>query len=365
MLHVCSEQGRRGYKHGGDSPGMKENIKLCIAGASGLVGSSIVRAALERGYSVNGTLRDKSDSEKSLYLKRLLGGERLELFTAEMANGSSFDLPLMGADAVFIACLIPTYKGPSGTLALEMDLEQGYAEIIKPTVDGCLNILRSAQQNGVNKAVICSSTSSTNPSTSVPFKNEVEHWSDENEQCRVKKYTSATKTIMEKAAIRFAQEHGIRLSIMLPTGLYGKAVLPTHMNHNPFAWLARVIDGGYPHHKQVPNSSVSMIHLQDLADLFLAAYENSDASGRYFGVYDSLHWKDIYAECHKILPNMLLPDPITEPPVIPTGFDFTRRDSLGVHIRDFPTLLRQTIEWIQSRPFQEKNRSGSQEEPND
>ena len=331
---------------------MSEQTKLCVAGASGLVGSSIVRAALERGYWVNGTLRNKNVLSKSTYLKQLAGGERLTLFDAEMADGESFDAPLKGADAVFVACLIPTYKGLSGMLAVEMDLERGYAEIIKPTVDGCLNILRSAQRNGVRKAVICSSTSSTNPSIPVPFKNEVEHWSDENEQCRVKKYTSATKTIMEKAAIKFAEENGIRLSIILPTGLYGEAVLPEHMRHNPFAWLARAIDGGNPHHKKMPNSSVSMIHLRDLANLFLAAYENHNASGRYFGVWDSLHWKDIYAECHKILPNMRMPDPIVEPAVVPTGFDFSRRDSLGVNIRDFPTFLRQTIEWIQSKPFQ-------------
>ena len=106
---------------------------------------------------------------------------------------------------------------------------------------------------------------------------------------------------MEKAARKFAEENDIRLSIILPTGLYGEAVLPEHMRHNPFAWLARAIDG---------------------------------------------------AECQKILPNMRMPEPIAEPAVDPTGFDFSRRDSLGVNIRDFPTFLRQTIEWIQSKPFQ-------------
>ena len=43
---------------------MKNSKKICVVGASGLVGSSIVRHALEEGYFVNGTLRDKSDITK-------------------------------------------------------------------------------------------------------------------------------------------------------------------------------------------------------------------------------------------------------------------------------------------------------------
>lgn len=330
---------------------MTSDKTLCVTGASGLVGANIVRAALARGYRVNGTLRDKDAPDKAPYLNALPGGANLELFSADMADEATFEVPLGGADGVFIACLVPTYRGPDGTPAKEMDDERGYADIIMPTVDGCLNILRAAHRQGVRTAVICSSTSSTNPVPGVAVKNEIDHWSDADEQCRAKKYTSATKTVMEKAAMAFCAENDMRLSILLPTGLYGEGVLPAHMDHNPFAWLKRVIDGGPARHEKTPNDSASMIHVHDLADLFLAAYENQEASGRYFGVYKSLHWQEIYAECRKILPDMLMPEPITEAPATPTGFDFTRRDSLGVTVRDFPTFLRQTIEWIQSDPF--------------
>ena len=324
---------------------------LCVVGASGLVGSNIVREALARGYAVNATMRDKDAPEKAPYLKALPGGDRHTLFSAEMSDAAAFDAPLSGADCVFIACLIPTYHGPSGTPAREMEDEQGYREIIMPTVDGCLNILRAAARQGVPNAVICSSTSSTNPIPPVPLKNEVDHWSDEDEQCRAKKYTSATKTVMEKAAIKFAEEHGMRLSIVMPTGMFGPVVLPEHMNGNPHVWLKRLIDSGEPRHTETPNDSTSMVHLHDLAAIFLATYERPEVSGRYFGVYDSWHWQDIYAELQKILPEMQMPVPITGDSATPTGFDFTRRDSLGVPLRDIPTLLRETVEWIKSDPF--------------
>ena len=101
----------------------------------------------------------------------------------------------------------------------------------------------------------------------------------------------------------------------------------------------------------MPNDSASLIHLQDLAKLFFAAYENPSASGRYFGVLESFHWNDIYKECQKLIPDMQMPEPISEEQVIPTQFDFKRRDSLGVKIRDFPTIMRETIEWLKSNPF--------------
>ena len=103
--------------------------------------------------------------------------------------------------------------------------------------------------------------------------------------------------------------------------------------------------------KKVPNDSSSLIHLQDLAKLFLAAYESPSASGRYFGVLESFHWSDIYNECQKLIPDMQMPEPISENRVAPTQFDFKRRDSLGVKIRDFPTIMRETVEWIKSQPF--------------
>ena len=48
---------------------------------------------------------------------------------------------------------------------------------------------------------------------------------------------------------------------------------------------------------------------------------------------------------------MKMPEPISGPAVEPTGFDFSRRDSLGVQMRDIPTMIRETVEWIKTDPF--------------
>ena len=125
---------------------LMEKKLLTIFGASGLVGSSILREALDRGYHVNGTLRHFENQDRITRLKSLPSGKNANFFSADMADISSLDNPLINSHAAFVCCLIPTYKGFDGTPAKELDDERGYNEIIKPTVDGCLNILKTAKK---------------------------------------------------------------------------------------------------------------------------------------------------------------------------------------------------------------------------
>ncbi len=308
--------------------------KLAIAGASGLVGANIAREALARGYEVVGAMRNPDGPARGL--KALAGADqRLRLMAADMA--------VEGADGVFIACLIPVYAAPDGTPARELDDARGYAEIINPTVNGCLNIMRSAIRAGIRDIVICSSTSSTNPIPAVPVKNEVDHWSDEAEQVAAKKYTSATKTVMEKAALALAEEHGVRLRILLPTLMIGPMVLPQHAEEG-FMWsLRKMLRGEVGRHQVTPNDSSSMAHIEDVANLFLAAYESPTAQGRYYAVRESWHWNDIYAALREIEPSIRVPEPYVGEKAAPTRFDFTRRDSLGVTMRDIPQVLAAAV----------------------
>jgi len=47
---------------------------------------------------------------------------------------------------------------------------------------------------------------------------------------------------------------------------------------------------------------MSVIDVRDLAELEVAALTKSDATGRYFGVLASYHWKDILAAIAKFKP---------------------------------------------------------------
>ena len=71
---------------------MSRDKTICVAGASGLVGSNIVRAALERGYVVHGTMRNLDAPERASFLNALPNAStNLELFKADMSEPGSFD----------------------------------------------------------------------------------------------------------------------------------------------------------------------------------------------------------------------------------------------------------------------------------
>ena len=68
-----------------------EKKLLTIFGASGLVGSSILREALDSGYHVNGTLRDIEKQNRITRLKSLPSGKNAKFFSADMGEISSLD----------------------------------------------------------------------------------------------------------------------------------------------------------------------------------------------------------------------------------------------------------------------------------
>ena len=107
---------------------------------------------------------------------------------------------------------------------------------------------------------------------------------------------------------------------------------------------------GQVRHDKVPAGSKSVSHVGDVAKLFLAAYETG-ARGRFFAVHDSVPWRDLYAELGKHVPADIMPEPLDVEPEDPTRFDFTRRDSLGVPMRDIPSVIAETCAWLKGRSF--------------
>ncbi|KAL2940743.1 putative anthocyanidin reductase [Bienertia sinuspersici] len=75
----------------------KEEKKVCVTGASGYIASWIVKLLLDRGYTVNATVRSLNDPKKVDHLLTLDGAkERLHLFEANLLEEGSFDSAIHG-----------------------------------------------------------------------------------------------------------------------------------------------------------------------------------------------------------------------------------------------------------------------------
>ncbi|CAI9104838.1 OLC1v1003609C1 [Oldenlandia corymbosa var. corymbosa] len=247
--------------------------KVCVTGASGFLASWLIKRLLLSGYQVIGTVRDPENGKKVEHLWRLEGAkERLKLVKGDLMEESSFDEAIMGCEGVFHTAS-PVLGRPS---------TNPKEEILKPAIDGTLNVLRSCKKNPALKRVVLTSSSSTvrarsdlDPNGNIVL--DESSWSCEILCERLKIWYVLSKTEAEKAAWKFCNENHIDLVAVLPSFVVGPSLPPELCSTaadvlgllkgetEKFEWHGRM---GY-------------VHIDDVAACHILVYEHKDASGRY------------------------------------------------------------------------------------
>jgi len=303
---------------------------ICVIGCSGFVGSHVAFALLQAGYDVRGTMRDL---DRHPWLQPAL--------SAAAAEGAA--LSLVEADPVDQASLVQALEGCTGLVNCVGLTKQEMATVdFMQTIAG--TICDAALEAGVPRAVFTSSTGSTNPPGGDPdAKREMEHWSDDAQQLAANKFAAAAKTRYDRAILaRSEASNGrLRCATINPSMITGPTLGPEpNSGHRAFAAILK----GERMGDSIPNGSMSMIDVRDLAALHVAALENDDAQGRYFGVKRSWHWRDILTALAEVVPGYTPPPWDSDvTPATPTAFDTSRRDSLGVQLRDLPDMLKDMV----------------------
>ncbi|XP_028099565.1 dihydroflavonol 4-reductase-like [Camellia sinensis] len=256
-----------GGEHGGSGR------TVCVTGASGFIASWLVMRLLQLGYHVRATVRDPDNKSKVSYLLDLpKAGTHLTLWKADLLEEGSFDDAIQGCDGVFhVAAYVPV-----------LPVNDPENELIKPTVNGVLNIMRSCSKAKTVKRLICTSTTGavTVQPPPEPDQYDESFWTDVD-FCKEKKIPGwpyfVAKTMAEKAAWKFAEENGIDLVAIHPSMVIGPFITPLKpVSIDITLALITRNEALYP-----LLSRGWAVHLDDVCSAHIYLLENPQAKGRY------------------------------------------------------------------------------------
>ncbi|RWR93624.1 dihydroflavonol 4-reductase [Cinnamomum micranthum f. kanehirae] len=244
---------------------------VVVTGAAGFVGSWLIMRLLEQGYTVRATVRDPTNLKKTKHLLDLPDAStRLTIWKADLDDEGSFDEAIIGSTAVF-------------HVATPMDFESKDPEneVIKPTINGVLNIMRSCKKATTVKRVIFTSSAGTVNIEETQRSEYDENCYSDVEFCRKVKMTGwmyfVSKSLAEKAAWDFAKENNIDLITVIPTLVVGPFIMPS-MPPSMITALA-LITGNEAHYSILKR--IQLVHLDDLCLAHIFLLEHPEAHGRY------------------------------------------------------------------------------------
>ncbi|CAN6546614.1 unnamed protein product [Malus baccata var. baccata] len=252
----------------------------CVVGGTGFVASLLVKLLLQKGYAVRTTVRDPDNHKKVSHLTALQELGELEILAGDLTDEGSFDAPIAGCDLVFHVATPVNFAS-----------EDPENDMIKPAIQGVLNVLKSCVKAKTVKRVVLTSSAATvsiNTLEGTGLVMDEKDWSDLEFLTTVKPPTwgyPASKTLAEKTAWKFAEENNIDLITVIPSLMAGPSLTPdvpssiglamSLITGNDFL-INMALKG-----MQMLSGSISISHVEDVcrAHIFLA--EKESASGRY------------------------------------------------------------------------------------
>ncbi|XP_058077518.1 phenylacetaldehyde reductase-like [Magnolia sinica] len=314
---------------------------VCVTGASGYIASWLVKLLLDRGYSINATVRDPNDPKKTEHLRSLDGAkERLHLFKANLLEEGAFNAVVSGCEGVFHTAS-PFYHA----------VTDPQAELIDPAVKGTLNILGSCAKTSTVKRVVVTSSMAAVAYNRKPRTPDVvvdETWFSDPEVCtETQSWYMLSKTLAEEAAWKFAKEKGIDMVTINPAMVIGPLLQPT-LNTSAAAILNFI--NGSP---TFGNATLGWVHVKDVAEAHILAFEVPTASGRYCLVERVAHYSEIVKILCDHFPAIPLPEKCADDePFKPTYLvSKERAKSLGVKYIPLDVSIKETVESLKEKGF--------------
>ena len=225
---------------------------------------------LQQGYRVRTTLRSMSRTQEVLGMLKeggITSFEDIQFIGADLTKDTNWDNAVANCDFV-LHVASPIFLGAP----------KHEDEMIRPAVDGTLRVLKAARDASVQRVVMTSNFGAVGYSHTDTTKIITEAcWTDPNEKGL--SIYNKSKVLAEKAAWDFMTKQGgpLELSVINPMGIFGPSLGPELSSG--FELLKKVLDGSM---KRIPNITLGIVDVRDVADMHLRAMINPNANGQRF-----------------------------------------------------------------------------------
>jgi dihydroflavonol-4-reductase len=269
---------------------------VCVTGATGYLGSYVVKDALGRGYRVRAAVRDPEDQKKTAHLRALSGAaERLAIVRGDLDEQGSFDAAFRGARFV-----VHTAS------AVALSAKDPQKEIVDVAVRGAKNVIRAAKVSGSVERVVMTSSIAAVHGGDKPA-GYVFTEADWNDAATVRSDAYATSKVQaERAARALAEEPGDRalgFVAILPSLILGPVMTEQHLRTSP-AFLFELMRGAWP---AVPNFHFQVVDVRDVAAAHLRALEVTSPAERYACTTGKMGLREMAAILSRELPEAKVP----------------------------------------------------------
>ncbi|TCD65710.1 methylglyoxal reductase (NADPH-dependent) gre2 [Steccherinum ochraceum] len=284
--------------------------KVLVTGSNGYISVWIVRLLLEAGFSVRGTIRTP---DKAAYLQKLFAsyGDKLEFVVVkDITLPGAFDEAVKGVDAI-------------EHLASPFHMKSSHPDdMIIPAVQGTHTILQSALQHGKNvkRIVITSSSASVDEFLDYAKIYTEDDWNNQSvreakekgKDCPPVHSYRASKTLAEKEAWKFVEEHNGQLTFdivaICPVYVYGPVIQEVKsvdaLNTSMASWYNNVVKGTADD-DTLANVGGSWVDVRDVAATHVKSLMVEGAGNkRILNSAGEYKWQDWILAARKIDPKL-------------------------------------------------------------
>jgi dihydroflavonol-4-reductase len=248
---------------------------VAVTGASGYLGTWVVKTLLERGATVHATVRDPKDTKACGHLPGLAEGTpgTLRLFTADLLREGSFAEAFAGCGVVMHTAspfVVGKVRDPQHTL-------------VEPALHGTRNVLAEVDRvSSIHRVVLTSSVVAIYGDAAdcgdAGGALDESHW-NKTSSLHHQPYPYS-KTVAEKEAWRIAEgQSRWRLVVINPGFIMGPSLAPQRQDATSVQFLRDTVRGTF--RSGTLDVQSAWVDVRDVAQAHVEAALRDDASGRH------------------------------------------------------------------------------------